>query len=254
MEDCRPKAAIELREAEVVRDISPNDRMVTPRHPDAYFLWGDSAIRCISLATKAVGKETVRNILDFPCGHGRVLRSLKAAFPHARLTACDIDRDGVDFCSSTFGATGVYSSDELDEVQLGGDLDLIWVGSLFTHLPNERWEPFFAFLIKHLAPDGLMVFTAHGPWYAEQIRKDQSPLGGVSRGDQLEMLRGYDESGFGFASNPGRDDYGLSLSSPAAVMGRLHGFGLRLVLYLERGWRGHQDVVAYQHGYSTPDA
>jgi SAM-dependent methyltransferase len=239
---------------EVVREISPNDRMVTPRHPDAYFLVGDAAIRCVRLGMKAVGKETVHSILDFPCGHGRVLRSLKATFPDARLTACDIDRDGVDFCSSTFGARGVYSSDDLSEVQLGGDFDLIWVGSLFTHLPIERWESFFAFLIEHLARDGLMVFTVHGPWYAEQIRKDQSPLGGVSREEQLEMLRGYDESGFGFTSFPGRDAYGLSLSSPAAVTGALHGFGLRLVLYLERGWRGNQDVVAYQHGYSTPDA
>ena len=47
-------------------------------------------------------------MLDFACGHGRVMRTLKAAFPDALLTACDIDRDGVDFCARTFGAAPVY--------------------------------------------------------------------------------------------------------------------------------------------------
>jgi SAM-dependent methyltransferase len=239
---------------DLIREISPNDQMVPPRHPDAYFLWGDSALRCIRLAMDAVGKSEVASILDFPCGHGRVLRTLKAAYPKASLTACDIDRDGVDFCEETFGARGVYSDEDLGAVQLGGGFDLIWVGSLFTHLPASRWADFLNFLVDRLAPEGLLVFTTHGPWYAERIREKASPLGGVSQEAQLEMLRGFDGAGFGFAGFQQRNMYGLSLSAPSAVASHLQALnGLRLVLYLERGWRGHQDVVACQNGFTTPD-
>jgi SAM-dependent methyltransferase len=183
-----------------------------------------------------------------------VLRSLKAAFPDAKLTACDIDRDGVDFCESTFGATGVYSSEDLNLVELNGSFDLIWVGSLFTHLPDAKWGHFLEFLSDRLAPSGLLVFTTHGPWYAEQVREESSPLGGVPPQGLTEMLRDYEETGFGFVAYPQSDDYGLSLSAPANVTKRLQALNdLRLALYLERGWRGHQDVIACQKGFTTPD-
>jgi SAM-dependent methyltransferase len=239
---------------DLIREISPNDRMVNRRNLDAYFLWGASALRCIQLAMGAVGKHEVASILDFPCGHGRVLRTLKAAYPNASLTACDLDRDGVDFCEETFGARGVYSDDDLSAVQLGGGFDLIWVGSLFTHLPAARWAAFLSFLVDRLAPEGLMVFTTHGAWYAERIREKTSPLGGVSQETQFGMLRGFAATGFGFAGYQQHDVYGLSLSTPSAVASHLQRLNdLRLVLYLERGWRGHQDVVACQNGFTTPD-
>jgi SAM-dependent methyltransferase len=139
-------------------------------------------------------------------------------------------------------------------VELDGHFDLIWVGSLFTHLPGTKWDTFLRFLTERLAPNGLLVFTAHGPWYAEQIRQECSPLGGVPAESLLEMLRGFDETGFGFAGYPEFDDYGLSLSAPAEVTKRLQGLeDMRLTLYLERGWRSHQDVIAYQKGFTTPD-
>jgi SAM-dependent methyltransferase len=238
----------------LIRDISPNDRMVAPRYPDTYFLWGDSALRSIRLAMAAVGKQNLDSILDLPCGHGRVLRTLKAAFPTAALTACDIDRDGVDFCAETFGATGVYSHDDLSQVELTGSFDLIWVGSLFTHLHEARWPDLFRFLIDHLEEGGLLVFTSHGRRYADQIRQGASPLGGVKPAQQLEMLSSYDRCGFGFAGYDERDDYGLSLSSPDWVMGSLRGLSdLRLALFLERGWRSQQDVIGCQKGFTTPD-
>lgn len=237
----------------VIREISPNDKMVTPRHPETYFNYGASAVRCIRLAMQAVGMESPSRILDFPCGHGRVLRTLKASFPSAELTACDIDRDGVDFCAATFGATGVYSSNRLAEVELGGDFDVIWVGSLFTHLDDERWGEFLEFLTARLAPNGLLVFTTHGSWYAQGLRENRSVLK-VAPGLDRQMLAGYDETGFGYADYPGQSGYGLSLSDTSYVTARLRERpGLRLVLYLERGWRSNHDVVACQRGFTTPD-
>jgi len=226
--------------------------MFDPEYPDAYFQVGDSALRCVRLAMEAAGKSTFSNILDFPCGHGRVLRALKRGFPDAALTASDIDRDGVDFCSRTFGAEGVYSDNDLSQVDLAGGFDLIWVGSLFTHLPDPRWWTFLDFLIDRLVPDGLLLFTTHGRWSARQVRAGQfSPAG--SREAQLHMLRGYEASGFGFVGGGDSQAYGTSLTKPAAVLQRIESFEeLRLLSYSERGWAGHQDVVTCQKGFTFP--
>jgi SAM-dependent methyltransferase len=240
------------RKPGLIREISPDDGMFDPEYPEAYFEVGDSALHCIRCAMDAVGKSRLERILDFPCGHGRVLRTLKHAFPEAGLTASDVDRKGVDFCSQTFGARGVYSDQDLSQVKLEGEFDLIWVGSLFTHLPDPLWLAFLDFFVERLAPDGLLVFTTHGRWSAEQIRKDRSPLAG-SREAQLQMLRAYEATGFGFVGSGADQSYGTSLTTPAAVLQRLEACeALRLLAYFERGWARHQDVVTCQKGFTTP--
>ena len=71
------------------------------------------------------------------------MRYLKAEWPDASLTACDMDTEAIKFCSETFGAKSVWDRpqphglvDELDQ------FDLIWVGSLFSHLDGPRWRRF----------------------------------------------------------------------------------------------------------------
>jgi SAM-dependent methyltransferase len=238
------------KKPELIREISPNDGMFDPAFPDAYFDVGQSAIDCIRLSMEVGEKSELRRILDFPCGHGRVLRALKHAFPEAELTASDIDHDGVDFCAQTFAARGVYSNHDLSKVDLEGSFDLIWVGSLFTHLPDPRWWEFLDFLIDRLASDGLLLFTTHGRWSAHQIREERSPLAG-SRQARVEMLRAYDATGFGFVSAGDHQAYGTSLTKPHVVLQRIEAFeDLRLLSYFERGWGRHQDVVACQKGFT----
>ena len=102
-----------------------------------------------------------------PCGHGRVLRTLRAAYPQAEIVACDIDTDGVDFCAKTFDAIPVYSKENPEEIDLRRKFDLIWVGSLFTHIRDERWPEFLSFFSRVLAPGCVLIFTT---CRAEQIR------------------------------------------------------------------------------------
>ena len=67
-------------------------------------------MQLINQCLTAVGTQDVRRVLDFGCGHGRVMRVLKAALPDADLVACDIDEDALSFCAETFGAQPVLSS------------------------------------------------------------------------------------------------------------------------------------------------
>jgi methylase of polypeptide subunit release factors len=106
-------------EPEVNRAISPRDTMYTG--DDAYY-WGTgiSALRNVRLALLMSGRSDTRRLLDLPCGHGRVLRYLCAAFPEAEIVACDLDRDGVDYCAQTFGALPVYSDPDPARIKLPG--------------------------------------------------------------------------------------------------------------------------------------
>ena len=57
-----------------------------------YLSVGLSASRCIQKALLSTQVDrAVGTILDFPCGHGRVLRFLRAMFPHSNICAGEID-------------------------------------------------------------------------------------------------------------------------------------------------------------------
>lgn len=203
-----------------------------------------SALRCVKLAMHVSGKRSVGRILDFACGRGRVMRLFKATFPEAELVACDVNPKAVDFCASAFGATPVYSSADPKEISIEGEFDLIWSGSLLTHLDAPRWTGFIELFRSLLRSDGLMLFTTHGRAVANRL-ESKLHVYGLSDERVEQLLRDYRSSGFGYTDYESDRGYGISLSSPAWVCALLEEIeGLRLGLYLEQGWSEHHDVVA----------
>jgi SAM-dependent methyltransferase len=228
----------------MISEISPKDEMFTGDH-EHYFSVGRSAVQCIRLGLQAARKSGVRKILDLPCGHGRVLRALRDEFPDAEITACDLNRDGVEFCHRAFGAVPAYSSHEVSEIPLTR-YDLIWCGSLLTHMPAQSWYEFLELFRDHLEPGGTLIYTTHGRWPAERMRSGEC-LYGISRADK--MLKGYRKEGFGFVqydwAKEKRLSYGISLTEPWRAVKILEDIPeLHLICYQERGWDNHQDVIA----------
>jgi methylase of polypeptide subunit release factors len=82
--------------------VSDRDDMGAVKHPGHYLSVGVSAFESITAAFKAAGIDRVSTILDMPCGHGRVARVLRAAFPTAEISVSDLDTDGVAFCAQQF--------------------------------------------------------------------------------------------------------------------------------------------------------
>jgi SAM-dependent methyltransferase len=208
-----------------------------------YLIGGATALRCIKQAMTAAGRSDVENVLDLPCGFGRVLRILKAAFPGARFTACDINRDGVDFCARTFDARPVYSAFDPSEVELGERFDLIWVGSLFTHLDGDRWPVLLDLLLDSLVPGGLLVFTTFGRLGQQRLRIM------TMEDDQIErMLADYDNHGFGFQGFSWDPHWGMTITSADWVRQQIaERPAFRLVSHAEQAWRPPtpgQDVFA----------
>jgi SAM-dependent methyltransferase len=221
--------------------ISPNDHMWKCGQAE-YFAVGLSALACIERALATVGVRPA-SILDLPCGHGRVCRMLRAAFPDAHLTACDIDRDGADFCAAQFQAEPAYSRVDIGHLRLPRSFDLIWCGSLFTHLDCDRWPEFLEFFADHLSPGGVLVFTTHGPRVIRHMA-EASINYGLNQDEQRQILDGYAARGFGFVVTPCQP-LGMSLSSTVFVRSQLERMPrLAMIDFHEAGWLDHQDVVS----------
>ena len=262
-----------LKRSTIIQTIAPDDEMwlVAP-HLSYYFSVGESAVLAILRALGMGSLQNVETILDLPCGHGRVARHLCAAFPEASFTFCDLNRAGVDFCTKTFGGRGVYSAPDLTQVRLLGPFDVIWVGSLFTHVDQRRTYEWMKFLCGCLGDNGVLVATFHGRWTIELQRMD----GGIDRDPWRRILRDFERTGYGYADDgipirgsgkiinfagsvPGgrilarrffglferARGWGVSVSKPEKIIeiaGNIP--GVRILSYSERGWADNHDVLA----------
>ena len=209
-------------------EISPNDTMHSGIR-GSYLMAGLYALEWIRTGMETAGEERLDVIVDLPCGHGRVLRVLRAAFPQAKLVACDLDREGVDFCASTFGAEPVYSDSEPANIRIGRVADLVWVGSLLTHLPPARWPGFLDLFERTLRPGGLLVVTTFD-------RPREMFLRSMAVGDPEAMLRARDDEGFSFRPYEGEPGYGLMLAAPEWVRDRFAETSFEVVRHAPRGW------------------
>jgi SAM-dependent methyltransferase len=237
-----------LPSSEVVRDISANDGMHVAGHESHYFSVGQSALECINCSLQAapLPADNVHRILDLPCGHGRVLRYLRAAFPEAEIIACDLLRDGVDYCAMTFGAIPLYSVENSANIELERDaFDLIWVGSLLTHLDSDRWPGFLELFRRSLRPGGVLVFSTHGRSAYDKAVRLGTKSHGLPYWRHTAAKYAYERTGFGYSNYANSSSYGLSLSSPARVFKLIERVSeLRVVHFSERAWDKHQDVYA----------
>jgi SAM-dependent methyltransferase len=237
--------------SQIDQEISPNDLM----NNQWYFDVGRSAVEVIAAAMMSSYVNKVDRILDLPCAHGRVLRHLAAMFPRATLHACDLDTDGVEFCARKYGAVPMHSKPELTEMDFGTEFDLIWVGSLFTHVAEDQTARWLAHLARFLSPTGIVVATTHGRW-SEHVHQ-RSPYIGADRWETV--MKGYRDRGYGYADYVAEEssqylpgNYGISMSRAAVIVDMIERIeGVRLFSYTERAWADHQDVVVYgKPGYA----
>jgi SAM-dependent methyltransferase len=222
---------------------------------ERYFVAGLSAVDCVNQVLERARPDPVRTVLDFPCGYGRELRFLVLRFPQATFTACEIQPGAANFCAAMFGAMAAYSRPELNDVSLGRTFDLIWCGSLATHLDEAATLDLLRLFSRHLAPAGILIITTHGDYVFDRLRRNESTYELTQEGVS-ELTAAYIRDGYGFQDyprglgyfdfHPAGRGYGVSLMSPkwmrklAAQAG-----GLREVYFKERGWCDHQDVFAF---------
>jgi SAM-dependent methyltransferase len=229
----------------VSRIISPNDTMKGSN----YFSVGASAIEVVISACIAANISKVNNVLDLPCGHGRVLRHLVQLFPNAEFSACDLDDDGVSFCAATFGASSVYSKDDLTTVGFDSTYDIIWVGSLFTHTSYEITKRWLTFLSTLLSSNGIIIATFHGR-IAEEVHR-LYPY--TNDEDWKGILADYQSNGYGYKDYLREQlpdlisgSYGISIAKPHTLVNIFEEIpNGRIYMYQERGWSQNHDVAVW---------
>jgi len=223
--------------------LSPQDGMVAPGLEEQYFDLGRRALELVMLSGQLCDKPHYPDILDLPCGHGRVLRWLKAHYDYARITACDLDRGAVDFCAAEFGAIPVYSQPDLRTLPFTAQFDLIWVGSLLTHLPQAQWLAALDCFVRWTRECGVLILTTQGRHYTSLLARGQRNI--AENIDKPALLADFARTGFAyqpyFESKAG--EYGVSVTSPEWLNRVLQRYpDLILRAYLEESW-GIQDVV-----------
>jgi SAM-dependent methyltransferase len=235
-----------LRQLEVPADypvaglnpvLADGDTMFDGRS-DHYLSVGLSGLRIIE---EALEGTTPRSILDLPCGFGRVTRVLRARFPKAAITVCDLDHEAVAFSAAQFGATGAPSVEDFRNLSLGRRFDLIWVGSLLTHLPEMATRRFLDFAVRHMHAGSRLVVTTHGAHMAARLRASTY---GLSEDAASGLIAECRISGYAYRGYDGDPSYGVSLASRAWFEHVLDGSPLALQFYRPRGWDRHQDALA----------
>lgn len=210
-----------------------------------YFGVGLDALRRVEEAfVRAENLRPIR-ILDFPSGYGRVLRFLSARFPDAQITTAEIQPGALRFCAETFKARPVLTTSNFGSLSLGGEFDLIWCGSLVTHLNSESISELFRCFLRHLATGGVLVFSSHGDYVADRLAHGEQY--GLAADQIPELVESYRMVGFGYLDYPKTPGYGVSLTAPAWIRKTIGTLGsLDEKCFFERGWDSHQDVFGFR--------
>ena len=146
----------------------------------------------------------VTSFLEFASGFGRFTRHLVKRLPANALCVSDIVPAAMDFLPRHFPVQAVPSTRRPEDLGLPRRFQVIFVLSLFSHLPVGTWSRWLAKLWEATAPGGLLVISTHG----------------TSCADMAKVF--LDDNGFAFFGESESSDldameYGVSYTSEAFV-------------------------------------
>ena len=100
-------------------------------------------------------------MLDFASGYGRLTRFLVHQHLADEVTVSDILEGGMEFQAAQFGVKTLRSTTLPEHFPATRRYDLIFVASLFTHLPPATFTAWLRKLATLLEPEGLLIFSVH---------------------------------------------------------------------------------------------
>jgi len=103
----------------------------------------------------------IARVLEYGCGTGRNIEYLRAAFPNAEVVGTDVSAASLEVAAaSNPAASFAVERDSLDI----GKFDLIFVASVFHHIPPAERPGMMRMLAQRLAPQGSIDVFEHNPY------------------------------------------------------------------------------------------
>jgi len=219
----------------------------SPRELRHYIADAQSAIANIDESLHVTGRSFagVKACLDLPSGYGRVTRFLREKIASGHITACDIDGEAIRFCAREFRVKALLSRRDIRAVSFPERYDLIFVGSLLTHLPEVDCLRTLDALVDVLTPrGGVLVFSTQGEtclnhlnWYGTEF---------VAAAEHFR--RDVTHRGVCFVPYRRKKDYGITIHAKSYiddVMAQRYRGTLKFARFKERGWDAHQGMWSY---------
>jgi hypothetical protein len=124
----------------------------------------------LMLVLESVGRALTRvgSFLEFAAGFGRFTRHLARVLP-GKVTVADVQPGSVEFLKERFGVEGFHSSLDPEALRVPGRYEVVFVLSMFTHLPPRRWQAWLEALFEAVAPGGVLVFTVHNEAHGREL-------------------------------------------------------------------------------------
>jgi 2-polyprenyl-3-methyl-5-hydroxy-6-metoxy-1,4-benzoquinol methylase len=175
------------------------------------------------------GFDKINSFLDFASGHGRLTRFLVHDIDPKKMHICEIKEDALNFQSEQFGVNTIQSTISPNDFETTQQYDLIFVGSLFTHLDKSSFEGWLVKLSQILSNNGVLIFTTHN-------QRSKSEFEYIQYSEDI-MFTEID----GTLSNA--DQYGTSFVSESFVRNVLgEYFDQNNVIRKSLGWNNSQDI------------
>lgn len=107
--------------------------------------------------------SSFRNVLDFGCGCGRIIRHFHNQYKTVNLFGCDYNSELVEWCSNNL-TFGKFDINHLSPpLKYGSDFfDFIYARSVFTHLGIELQKAWMKEFRRILKTGGYLYLTTHG--------------------------------------------------------------------------------------------
>jgi SAM-dependent methyltransferase len=130
---------------------------------------GRAAYDAITAHVPLAGNES---ILDFGCGCGRVTRYWDGF--NGSVAGSDVNRKAIEWCRENLGFASFLENGLAPGLDTGGgEFDLVYALSVFTHLTDALQLAWRDELHRVLRPGGRLLITTHGRSYLSRLDEDE---------------------------------------------------------------------------------
>ena len=129
---------------------------------NAYFRLGHQTALLLQDVLKEHSIQNAKSFLDFGSGYGRVTRFLPFALgKDIEVFTSEVKSEAIAFNENELGFKGIHHGSQAESFPTDQHFDVIFAGSIFSHLPEKMLEEWLTKLAEVLSPNGLLLFTTH---------------------------------------------------------------------------------------------